>query len=150
MRSIQGVRLIAVAGLLLNGPFIAPSRAETDPEVLSRAIAVFNKGDATQALSMVEGILARAPQDQTALYYSALISFRIGNADAARGRLERVVKLSGNYFAAWELMVQVTQEQGDLARRNEAIARLKISASTAIDPTIRTKGDFAAFSSGPR
>jgi hypothetical protein len=53
-----------------------------------------------------------------------------------------VVKLSGSYFAAWELMVQVTQAQGDLARRNEAIARVRIAISTAIDPAIRMKGSF--------
>ena len=52
------------------------------------------------------------------------------------------MKLSGSYFSAWESMVQVTQAQGDLARRNEAIEQLKISIKSAIDPDIRRKVDF--------
>jgi tetratricopeptide (TPR) repeat protein len=141
MRSIHAVRLIAVAAVLMSLS-LAPVRADNDGDVLDRAVAAFRNGDATGALTLIEGVLARSPQDETALYYSALINFRMGNPDAARGRLERVVKLSGSYFAAWELMVQVTQAQGDLARRNEAIARVRIAISTAIDPAIRMKGSF--------
>jgi hypothetical protein len=66
----------------------------------------------------------------------------MGTTDVARGRLERLVKLSGNYFSAWELMVQVAQRQGDLARRDEAIARVNLAIATAIDPEIRQKSDF--------
>jgi tetratricopeptide (TPR) repeat protein len=141
MRSMHAVRLIAVAAVLI-GWSLARVRADNQEDPLDRAVAAFQSGDATGALALIEGVLAHSPQDETALYYSALVNFRMGNADAARGRLERVVRLSGNYFAAWELMVQVTQAQGDLARRNEAIARLKIAISTAIDPTIRSTGSF--------
>ncbi len=142
MRSIHAVRLIAVA-VILSGLSSDPrARAQSDTTVLDRASALFSGGDATGALALVEGVLAHSPQDETALFDSATINYRVGNLDAARGRLERVVKLSGNYFAAWELMVQVTQEQGDLTRRDEAIARLKIAIATALDPAIRQRVDF--------
>ena len=91
---------------------------------------------------MAEGVLSHSPNDLNGLYQSALINFHLNNADAARGRLERLVKLSGSYFAAWELMVQVTQAQGDLAARDQAISRLKVAISTAIDPEIRRLSDF--------
>ena len=142
MRSIHAVRLLAVAAALMSLSLARSARAESDAAVLDRAVGVYAQGDATGALTLVEGVLAHSPQYDMALYYSALINFRIGNADAARGRLERVVRLAGHFFGAWELMVQVTQQQGDLPRRNEAIARLKISIMTAIDPAIRGRIDY--------
>jgi tetratricopeptide (TPR) repeat protein len=142
MRSIHAVHLIAAAAVLIS--VSAAARAETDPDSaeFDRATATFSKGDTAGALALVEDILTRSPESQNALYFSALVSFHMGNADAARGRLERVVRLVGNYFAAWEMMVQVTQAQGDLARRDEAIDRLKIAIATAIDPNIRRKSEF--------
>jgi tetratricopeptide (TPR) repeat protein len=142
MRSLHAPCLIAMAAILLNLSCAKLARAETDAEVLDRASKDLTAGNSTQALTLVEGVLAHAPQNANALYQSALINFGIGNVDAARGRLERLIRLSGNYFAVWELMVQVTQEQGDLARRNEAFDRLKISAATALDPAIRARVDF--------
>jgi tetratricopeptide (TPR) repeat protein len=142
MRSIHAVHLIAMAAVLIS--LSSPARAQTDPDPaeFDRAKATFTKGDNAGALALVEDILARSPENQNALYFSALVNFQMGNTDAARGRLERVVRLAGNYFAAWELMVQVTQAQGDLARRDEAIDRLKLAIATAIDPIIRRKADF--------
>jgi hypothetical protein len=142
MRSIDGIRLIVMATVLVS--WVSSSRAETDHDTadLDRSVAVFDKGDKPGALVMVEGVLAHSPDNLTALYRSAAINFAMNNVDAARGRLERLVKLSGNYFAAWELMVQVTQAQGDLARRNEAITRMKIAIRSALDPEIRGKADF--------
>jgi tetratricopeptide (TPR) repeat protein len=142
MRSIHVVRLIVVAAVLMNVPLAQGASTDPDAAALAQATAAFEKGDTAAALAQVEGILGHAPEDQNALYFSALVNFQMGNANAARGRLERVVTLVGNYFAAWELMVQVTQAQGDLVRRDEAIARLKIAITTAIDPDIRRKADF--------
>jgi len=142
MRSIQAVSLIAVAAVLLSLAQPAAAAADRDLADFERATASFNKGDAAGALAQVEDILVRSPENQNALYFSAMVNFDLGNLEAARGRLERVVRLVGNYFAAWELMVQVTQAQGDLARRDEAIDRLKIAAATALDPEIRRKADF--------
>jgi tetratricopeptide (TPR) repeat protein len=142
MRSILAVRLITVTAVLLSVALTA--RAQTDPDAVAfdQATAEFNRGDAAGALAMVETLLTHSPENQNALYFSALVNFRMGNADAARGRLERVVKLAGNYFAAWQLMLQVTQAQGDLVRRDAAIERLKLAIKTAIDPSIRNKVDF--------
>jgi hypothetical protein len=142
MHLIHAVRLIAVAAVLMSLSLTSRGRAESDAAILDRASDIFMKGDVAGALVLVEGVLAHSPQNDTALYESATINFRIGNVDAARGRLERAVKISGNYFAGWELMVQVTQAQGDLTRRDEAIARLKIARATAIDPAVRDRADF--------
>jgi tetratricopeptide (TPR) repeat protein len=142
MRSIHAVRLITVAAVLVSLPLAAGAQTDPDAAAFDRATAAFNQGDAAGALAQVETLLTHAPENQNALYFSALINFRMGNVDAARGRLERVVKLAGNYFEAWQLMVQVTQAQGDLVRRDAAIDRLKIAIKTAINPDIRNKVDF--------
>ena len=142
MRSIFVVRLITLAAALMSVSLSARSQTDPDVAAFNQATADFNRGDAAGALAMVETLLTHSPENQNALYFSALINFRMGNADAARGRLERVVKLAGNYFAAWQLMVQVTQAQGDLVRRDVAIERLKLAIKTAIDPGIRNKEDF--------
>jgi tetratricopeptide (TPR) repeat protein len=141
MRLIHALGPFAVAAILICPPPVAVAQNGEDG-VLGRAAATFDKGDRAAALAQVEGILARSPEDMDALYRSAQFNFIMGNADAARGRLERLVKLSGNYFSAWELMVMVAQAQGDLARRDEAIKRMKIAITTAIDPGIRRKADF--------
>jgi tetratricopeptide (TPR) repeat protein len=136
------VRLGAALALLMN--LSALTLAQSDPEMgeVGRAVTIFNQGDMSGGLALVENVLARSPENLDALFRSAQFNFEMGNADAARGRLERLVKLSGNYFSAWELMTQVAQAQNDLARRDEAIARLKLAISTAIDPEIRDKIDF--------
>jgi tetratricopeptide (TPR) repeat protein len=141
MRLIEVIRLIALAAILLFSPL--PARA-ADPDMaeLDRSLTLANKGDLSGALAITEAVLAHAPDNENALYRSALFNFHMNNVEAARGRLERLVKLSGSYFSAWELMVQVAQSQGDLARRNEAVKRLKIAIETAIDPAIRQKSDF--------
>jgi tetratricopeptide (TPR) repeat protein len=142
MRVVRGVRLTLMAATLLNPPLSAGAQSNRDTAELDRTIATFDKGDRSGALALAEDILTRSPQDQNALFYSAAFNFQMGNNDAARGRLERLVKLAGNFVSGWELMVQVAQAQGDLARRDEAIARLKVAITTAIDPAIRAKADF--------
>lgn len=142
MRSIPVVRLVTVAAVLMSLSFSAAAQTDPDQAVLGRATSIYEKGDTAGALALVEGVLAHAPEHLNALYYSAQFNLQMGNADAARGRLERLVKLAGNYFNAWELMAQVAQSQGDLARRDDAVARLKLAIATAIDPEIRHKADF--------
>lgn len=142
MRASRVVRLIVAVAILICFSFAAGAQTDPDQAQSERAIAVFNKGNTAGALAMVESVLAHSPNHENALFYSAMCNFHLGNVEAARGRLERLVKVSGNFFAAWELMVQVTQAQGDLARRDEAIARLKIAITTAIDPAIRDRSDF--------
>jgi len=139
MRSIIAIRLIVLAALLSPRAW---AQAGPDAADLASAVELYKKGDASGALALAEGVLARSPNDPTALYRSAEFNFQLNNTDAARGRLERLVTLSGNYFSAWELMVQVTQAQGDPARRDEAIERLKVAIGSAIDPDIRMKSDF--------
>jgi tetratricopeptide (TPR) repeat protein len=142
MRLMFVVRLILAAAVLLSVSFPAAAQSANDAANLEGAMAIFNNGDAPAALARVEDVLTRSPQNQIALFESASINFQLGNADAARGRLERLVKLAGNFAAAWELMAQVTQAQGDLARRDDAVARLKIAVTSALDPSIRRKGDY--------
>lgn len=142
MKFIDAVRIGAVVALLLTLAPPAFAQAGHDTADLERALTIFNKGDQTGGLALVEGVLAHAPENLDALFRSAQFNLEMGNLDAARGRLERLVKLSGNYFAAWELMVQVTQGQGDLSRRDEALNRVKLAISTAIDPEIRGKTEF--------
>ena len=114
----------------------------TDDAMLTHAETVFGRGDKAAALAEVEQVLARRPEDANALFQSARFNFELGNLDAARGRLERAVKLAGNYAAAWELMIQITQAQGDLKRRDEALARIRIAIRSAIDPNIRRMTTF--------
>jgi tetratricopeptide (TPR) repeat protein len=142
MRLIHAVRLLALAVLLSSSPLPGWTASDNDAADVARAIKAFNGGDPVAALALVETVLARSPEHLDALYRSAEINFHLGNIDAARGRLDRLTRLSGNYFEAWEMMVQVSQAQGDLAERNEAIKRLKIAIQTAIDPAIRERGDF--------
>jgi len=132
--------LVVLAALSLAS--LARAQTDTASADVARAAEAFDKGDRPGGLAIVENVLTQAPENQAALYLSAFINLNLGNADAARGRLERLLNLAGNYAAAWELMVQVTQSQGDLVRRDEAIARLKISISSAIDPNVRRKADF--------
>jgi tetratricopeptide (TPR) repeat protein len=142
MRTWRVILAFAAAVPYLVQP--APIRAQSpaDAAQLERAATMFDQGNRSQGLAAVEGVLAHAPENMVGLYRSALFNFEMGNIDVARGRLERLVKVSGNYYAGWELMTQVTQAQGDLARRDQAIERLKIAMSTAIDPEIRGRGDF--------
>lgn len=140
MRSILAAIFLAVP--LIGLAVSAPSRAADAPDPLDQAIDTFSAGHATEALAQVEALLTKQPEDQNALFLSGQINLQLGNLDAARGRVERLVKLSGNYLAAWELLAQITQAQNDLARRDEAIARVKLAIQTAIDPAIRASGDF--------
>jgi tetratricopeptide (TPR) repeat protein len=142
MPSIHMARLTLTAAVLMAVPPPATAQPAPAPAEQDRARTAFLNGDTAGALALIEDALTHSPDDPNALFFSALINFRMGNVDAARGRLERAVSLAGNYFAAWELMVQVTQTQGDLARRDEAIDRLKLAISTAIDPDIRQKDNF--------
>jgi tetratricopeptide (TPR) repeat protein len=139
---IRAIGLIAMVAVVMIWPPAAWAQASRNLPELDQAIAKYNNGDVSGALAMAEKVLTHFPDDENALYRSALFNFQLNNLDAARGRLERLVKLSGSYFSAWELMVQVTQAQGDLARRDEAIDRLKLAIKTAVDPDIRVKSDF--------
>jgi tetratricopeptide (TPR) repeat protein len=142
MRYIHRFCLVMVIAAGMSLPSAGTAQTDPDADQFARASAAFNRGDAAGALAQVERLLTNAPENQNALYLAALINLRLGNADAARGRLERVVKLAGNNFDAWQLMVQVTQAQGDLVRRDGAIDRLKLVIKTAIDPDIRNRIDF--------
>lgn len=142
MRSIHAVRLITVAVVLMSLPLAARTQTDPDAVAFDRARTAFNHGDAASALAQVEALLTRSPENLNALYFSAVVNFQVGNVDAARGRIEHVVRLAGNYFEAWQLMVQVTQAQGDVVRRDAAIDRLKIAIKTANDPDIRNKAGF--------
>jgi tetratricopeptide (TPR) repeat protein len=134
-------RIVMLAMLMMPAPH-AHAQADRDKADLDRAVARYGNGDVAGALALTEQVLTHSPDNEIALYRSALFNMQLNNLDAARGRLERLVKLSGSYFMAWELMVQVTQAQGDLARRDQAVDRLRISIATALDPDIRTKTDF--------
>ena len=142
MRAIHAVRPMLAAAVLMSLSLSAGAQPTPDQAKLKRAVATFSKGDAPGALALAEEVLGHSPEDVDALYFSAMFNFRMGNVDAARGRLERVVKIAGNFFAGWELMVQVAQAQGDLVRRDDAIDRLKTAIATAIDPEIRHRVDF--------
>ncbi|MSP03417.1 MAG: hypothetical protein EXR07_20605 [Acetobacteraceae bacterium] len=143
MRSFQTLRLIVLAAVLAGSlPGAAYAQASRDQVDFDQAAAAFAQGDTALALAGVERILARSPDDPNALYLSALYNFRLGNNEAARGRLERLVKESGNLAIAWESLVAVSQAQGDLARRNQALDRLKLAIRSAIDPRVRRKADI--------
>ena len=143
MRSIDSIRLLWVILALVG--FLSGAQAQTDRDTAEtdRAIQEFDKGNTIAALSMTEAVLSRSPDHPQALFRSALFNFHLNNLEAARGRLERLVRVSGSFFSAWELMVQVTQAQGDLERRNEAVDRVKIAIHSALDPEVRRRADFA-------
>jgi len=50
-----------------------------------------------------------------------------------------VVRLAGSNAVAWETMVQITQAQGDLKRRDEALERFRAAIASAIDPDVRLR-----------
>ena len=129
-RCITGVIVLFLA---LSAPVFA------DAPSLEHANAAYVKGDSAAALAEVEEILAKNPNEPNALLFSARFNFDMGNLDAARGRAERMVKLSGSNATAWELMLWITQAQGDLPRRDEALSRLKIAIGSAIDPEVRRR-----------
>ena len=104
------------------------------------ASAMFDAGDTAGARTAIEAMLKATPDNPHALYQAARFDFMLGNLDVARGRCERLVKLMGNFASAWDLLTQIAQAQGDLARRNEAVDRAKSAIHTAIDPDIRRKG----------
>src|SRR3954453_470474 len=142
MRSINSIRLILVIWVLMGLVSAAPSQTASDSTEIGRAVQEFDRGNPSPALSLVETVLSRSPDDVQALFHSPRFNFHRNNLEAARGRLERLIKLSGSYFAAWELLAQVTQAQGDLARRNEALEQVKVAIHSALDPEIRRKGVF--------
>ena len=103
------------------------------------AWSLYQEGKIPDALAEVEQVLRNAPDDVNALLNSALYNFDMGNLDAARGRAERLTRLTGSNATAWEEMIWITQAQGDLKRRDDAIDRWKIAVRSAIDPEIRRK-----------
>jgi tetratricopeptide (TPR) repeat protein len=141
---MPSVRAILAAILTCSLLASWPGWAQTDPYAADRerALTYHRHGDVAGALAAVEQILARSPNDTDALYQSGVANFELGNLDAARGRVERLVKDTGNYAAGWELMTQIAQAQGDLKRRDEAVERLMISIQSAIDPDIRRQDMF--------
>ena len=133
------VLVIALSGLLAA----VPARAQTGTDTTAaNAGALYQKGDYAGALSGYDKILAKSPTDGQALYLSAFALFEMGRLDEARNRAEKLVSTVGSYVIAWELLTQIVQNQGDLHRRDEAIAQLKGAIDTAIDPTVRAKGMF--------
>jgi tetratricopeptide (TPR) repeat protein len=120
------------------------AHAQSDPAAADRKSAsdLANKGDVAGALARTEQTLTRFPNDPDALFDSAQFNLQLRNYDAARGRAERLVRNTGSFAAAWELLTQIAQAQGDLKRRDEAIARLKSSIRSALDPEVRRKSVF--------
>ena len=141
---MSSVRAILAAILTCSLLASGPGWAQIDPYAADRkrSLELHEHGDIAGALAVIEQILAQSPNDSEALYQSGFANLELGNVDAARGRVERLVKNTGNYAAGWELMTQIAQAQGDLKRRDEAIERLKISIQTAIDPEIRRQDMF--------
>ncbi len=125
----------AAAALLTLIAMGGPAMAQIGSR--EHALSLYQHGDVSGALAEVEKVLERAPEDQNALLNSAQFNFDLKNLDAARGRAERLVRLTGNSATAWQLMVWIAQAQDDLKRRDEALARLKISIRSAIDPEVR-------------
>jgi hypothetical protein len=107
-----GLMLLAAMPLLLSDLARADDRA--DDATLDRAVALSKTGDLAGGLALCESILAHNPNHENALLWAAELNFYMNNLDVARGRIERLVKVAGNYLVAWELMVQITQAQGDL------------------------------------
>jgi tetratricopeptide (TPR) repeat protein len=117
-------------------------KAPTGKAAADKAREILDGGDPAGALALLEPILAKAPGDPNALYLSARALLLLGRLTEARARAEKVISEVGSYFVAWETLIQITQAQGDLKRRDEAIEELKISVSTAVDPDIRAKGAY--------
>jgi tetratricopeptide (TPR) repeat protein len=116
--------------------------AQATPAAEEHAGALLDAGDAAGALAALEQILARTPNDPNALLYSARALLLLGRLPEARARAEKVITEVGSFFVAWETLIQITQAQGDKARRDEAIEELKLSVSTAVDQSIRAKGSY--------
>jgi tetratricopeptide (TPR) repeat protein len=129
------VAAVLLTSLLLSGP--APGQSDPKTAARDHALGLLQQGDVAGALAEEEKILTLTPDDGVALFQSARLNFALHNLDAARGRAERLVKVTGNNATAWELLTQIAQAQGDLGRRDQAIERLKSSIRSAIDPQIR-------------
>ena len=143
MRKIDWARRSFLAAAMMAALFDPRlAAAEADGANLDKAVAAHQNGDVAGALAEAERFLTRAPDDLNALFLSARFNLELGNGNAARGRLERLLKFGGSIAQAWELMVQVAQLEGDRPRRAEAIERVKRAIQTSVDPRIRAKDSF--------
>ena len=106
-------------------------------------MALLREGKRQDALHAFETIIASRSSDPSgALYVASLIEMEDGDWRAARPYVQRLVKLRPSSFPAWELMIQVNQEAGDLEARDAAITALYASWRSALDPKVRSKVSF--------
>lgn len=106
---------------------------------LQQAVTQLERGNQTEALRLFDAILAANPDDPQALFYSGrLLTYR-GDYALAEPRIERLVKALPAAFQGWELLVQITQNLGKLARRDAAIGQIHAARRSAIDPEVRRR-----------
>jgi tetratricopeptide (TPR) repeat protein len=103
-------------------------RGEAPKDPLSDALARYEARDYESALRALEEILARQPDEPTALFYSGIASLCLGQPRPAASSLERVLVLGGtDYRAPAEWYLALAHLRMD--DRDEARARLeRISA----------------------
>lgn len=127
------MRMMAAIGWVIAVAALAPAWA---------AEPVPSRASMSNELAAAEKTLASSPNDVSALFTSALQNLRLGNLGPARARAEQLVTASGNAFAAWELLAQVAQNQGDKDRRDRAVQMLPTIMRTSLDMSLRRKPDF--------
>ncbi len=133
-------RFARVLSLLV--PIVPGFAIAADPAQLSALRAALERRETAGAAAAIDRLLAQSPDDPEVLSLAALREFRLGQPNLARGRLERLARAPGIRIADLELLAIVTQAQGDRARRDEVLDRLRFEIGPLPRPRIPGKSDI--------
>jgi tetratricopeptide (TPR) repeat protein len=106
------------------------------------AIRQYRSGRPGVALHTLELFLGENPDHAGALLSDAFIQNEMGKPELAIQRLEHLVKLYKDTFAAWEMLTQLYQDVGDLQSRDNAVANVRRIYRGANLADIRNKAYF--------
>ncbi len=88
-------------------------------QMLERAVSHHSAGDMKAAVSLYDDVLARAPDNSTALNLSGLVAHQTGDHELAAARIARAIDISPDYVDAHgNLGLALTE----LGRHDEAVA----------------------------
>ena len=135
---------VRFSGLIAVLLIVGGAAWAADPPInQDQAMGLLREGKRQDALHAFEAIIAAKASDPSgALYIAGLINMEDGDWRAAKPYVQQLVKLRPSSFPAWELMVQVAQEAGDISERDFAIQSLYTSWRSALDPKIRSRVSF--------
>jgi hypothetical protein len=108
-------RFVCLAGCLLLAAQILPGQTN-DPAKIAELTQRFqsgvkfvNDGKPQEALDVFLGIIKEEPKARGSLFYAAVISLQLGQADAADGYISRFRELAPTDFRGLIVMIQVNQ-----------------------------------------